>query len=409
MSGVRDSLISTLLLRGIALGGRFIFIIFAAKNMAPDEFGRFGLLQALAVIVSAMVGLEAYQVLLRRVQNSPPAEATQMRRAYGLFALVAGLAAALVAVAALAAMGWREEILLLGVLIVAGEHVGQEAYRNLVNEHRPALAVLSVALRTGAWGVLIPALDLAGMLPRPWPLELVLTFWLGGVGLGLCASAPLWKSFLPGLWNLGGSSVAATAREVLAQCRLWLVTILSWRIVENGGRFVAAWLISEAAAGRFTLFAMLASISYVAQKGIVEPVYFPRLIGPEHRQSEKTFAMLSIGCAVAGAAAAAGAWAITLWMSREIPSGTDIAAFAALVVGYAALTLSQVPHFHLYRQHRDRRIMTVTVAAAAIATLLSFFLGYQIGLVGVAIGTAAGALTILLGKLAGTQGQTSGS
>jgi O-antigen/teichoic acid export membrane protein len=398
MNGVGSSLISTLLLRGIALGGRFMFVIFAAANMAPDEFGRFGLLQALAIIVSAMVGLEAYQVLLRRIQNSPPTEAAEVRRAYGLFALGAGLAAALVAFGALAAMDWRGEVLLLGVLIVAGEHIGQEAYRNLVNEGRPARAVLSVALRTGAWGVLIPVLDLAGALPGPWPLELVLLFWLGGLVLGLAASAPLWRSFLPGFRSLAQGNLSSIAREILPQCRIWLVTILAWRVVENGGRFVAAWLISEAAAGRFTLLAMLASISYVAQKGIIEPVYFPRLIGPEYRRSERTFALLSIGCAVAGAAAAAGAWTITLWMSGETPSQTDLVAFTALVLAYGALTISQVAHFRLYRRRRDRRIMKVTAAGAMTTIFLSVALAASLGLSGVAIGTAAGALIILIGK-----------
>lgn len=322
-------------MRGIALGGRFLFVIFAAKYMLPQDLGRFGLLAALALIVPTITGLECYQVLLRRILQEP-SRAAETRRFYGAFMLAGSLASGVLGALTLAAFGWSISEIGIGSAILVLEYIGLETYRNLINERHPALAVLSIALRTGAWGVAIPALFFAGLLPAPWTFETVLWFWLVGAIFAVLIGMPIWPRFRPRRRDFQPRRAFATLKEVLGRSWMWIVYNASWKVIETGGRFVAVWMISETAAGRFTFISMLASLSYVAQKGVVEPIYYPKLSALD--TTEKTFRdfrrtnvvviILGVLCSTLGLAASA-------WLNGEKPPQSELLAFGFLCLAFA--------------------------------------------------------------------------
>ena len=216
------NLFAALVLRGIALGGRFVFVIFATKYMLPQDFGRFGLLAGLALIIPVMVGLEAYQVLLRRILQEP-GRAPDTRRFYATFVLAGSLVSGAIGALTLAAFGWSAAEVGLGAVVLMFEHIGLETNRNLVNERLPALSVLSVALRTGAWGVAVPAVWFVGLIPAPWTFETVLWFWIvGAIGAAL-VGMPIWRLFRPHGRDLHLRRGWGLLKEVLGRSRTWMV------------------------------------------------------------------------------------------------------------------------------------------------------------------------------------------
>lgn len=379
-------------LRAIALGGRFIFVLVAAHAMAAQDFGRFGLLQGLCALVSAFVGVEAYQILLRRIRLAPEEEAREVRGAYGVMTIGATLMAAVAGLVCLSLLGWSGITLLLGVIIVAGEHLSLEVYRNLINEYRSFRAVLSTAARSGMWGIAIPALELVG-LGRPWSLELVLLFWVGGLIVSLIVGAPLWSAFCHGV---SYHVVQKIFRETIRACQPWVISVFAWRVVEHGGRFITAWQVSEAAAGTFALLSMIASVGFIAQKGVIEPIYFPRLTGGDDVVvATREFTLLTwLVCGGATVVAIAGFASLFASYGR-LPTTSDMVTFGTLLVAFDALTVSQVHHFELYRNHQDRKIRNATVAGAVVTVIFSTALGEIGGMAGISIGTAMGAVTIL--------------
>ena len=118
-------------------------------------------------------------------------------------------------------------------------------------------------------------------------------------------------------------------------------------------------MISEAAAGRFTFVSMLASLSYIAQKSVVEPIYYPRLIRArrtedtyrEFRSVNLTVIVGATLCSVLGLAASA-------WINGVVPPVSELVSFGLLCLAFACLSLAQPAHYRLYRWHRDRAIMT---------------------------------------------------
>lgn len=391
-------MLAALILRGVALGGRFLFVIFAAKYMLPQDFGRFGLLAALALIIPSIVGLECYQVLLRRILQEPD-KADETRRFYGAFVLAGSLVSGAIGVVTLAAFGWSTTEIGVGAAILMLEYAGLETFRNLINEHRPALSVLSVALRTGAWGVAIPALFYVGLIPAPWTFETVLWSWFAGAIGAVLVGMPLWRMFLPHRRDLNLRRNLALLKEVIVRSWMWVVYNASWRVIETGGRFVCVWMLSEAAVGRFTFVSMLASLSYVAQKGVVEPVYYPRLSALHvTEQTHRQFSRINLAVIVGGTLCSVLGLAASAWLTGKIPPVSELTSFGFLCFAFAFLSLSQPAHFRLYREHKDKAIMISAIAGCITMALSSVVATWLWGIAGAAAGTMLGALVLLVLK-----------
>lgn len=385
-----------LVLRSTALGGRFVFVLFAAAAMSKSDFGRFGLLQGVAAIVSALVGLEAYQVFLRRIRLAPDAEAAVVRATYALLVATAAASAALIALVALILMGWSGVSLALGVAIVVGEYLGLEIFRNLTNEGLAERAVFSLAARSGIWGLILPALSVLG-IATDWSLELVLAAWLIGLVVSVVAAHPLRVPFSTAVTTSSRRESLVVIGETLRAVPPWIATVLAGRMLEFGGRFIVAWQASEATAGRFALLTMVASVQYTVQKGVIEPIYFPRLLGGDESDS-RAFARLTYALCVATSAVSVVAYAVLLASSGERPPVSELASFAVLLGGFGLLSLSQIPHFRLYRGHEDKAIRNASVFGAGVAVVFAVSLGYINSLVGVSVGISLGCIATLLAK-----------
>lgn len=399
------NLFSIMALRGVALGGRFVFVIFATKYMSPDDFGRFGLLAGLTLLIPVIVGLEAYQILLRRIQQEP-ARAAHTRQFYAIFLAMGSVVSAGVGALTLVGFGWTATQVGLGAVVLLLEHIGLETSRILVNERRPALSVLSVAMRTGVWGVAVPALFFVGVVPAPWTLETVLSFWIVGSLGGAVAGMPVWHLFRPqGRDILRIRHGLGMVREVLGRSRAWMVYQAGMRVLETGGRFVCAWMISDAAAGRFTFISMLASLSYIAVKSVVEPIYYPRLTSlAATRDTYREFGRMNLLAVLGATVCSVLGMGASAWIAGAVPPPSELVGFGFLCFAFAFLSLSEPAHYQLYRRHKDRALMT-TASVAAIAMVISSVVATWFwGIAGATAGMMVGALVLLILKVRAARG-----
>lgn len=391
------SLFYNFAVRIVAFGGRFLFVIFASKNMELDSFGRFGFLQGLALVVIAVAGCEAYQVLLRRILTSADEEAEKLRRVYGLFIFIGIFSSALLSTVILLLSGWHSWALVLGVCVVSCEYLGQEIYRVLVNESKSTIAVVNIALRSGAWGIVIPLADFIGIIPRPWDLEVVLLVWLAGSLCGATVGMPLWRLYTP--WpHLSFALFRTIIVDVIAMARPWIFTIIGWRFIENGGRFFASWLISDSASGRFSMLAILASIGFAVQKSVIEPLYFPKLVSGDSENVLRTYAILSTWTVIIGAFCSFICWMIILYANNWEIENYDLISLGMLTLSFAAFSFSQFDHFKLYRDHKDLAIRNATLAGAAMMMVAAPIFSYRWGILGICAATLISSCVLFIFK-----------
>jgi len=191
----------------------------------------------------------------------------------------------------------------------------------------------------------------------------------------------------------------ALLREVLNRSWMWVVFNASWKVIETGGRFVCAWMISEAAAGRFTFISMIASLSYVAQKGIIEPIYAPRLSALEAtEETYRAFRRANLAIILGGVLCSIAGLFASIKLNHATPPREELIGFVLLCLAFAFLSLSQPSHYRLYRRHQDRAVMVTGLAGCLAMTVSSAVLTSWWGIAGAAASTMLGALVLLMSK-----------
>lgn len=366
--------------------------------MEQDHFGRVGMVMATAMLCVALVGVEAYQTLLRKIIQGDTEEKEYTRAFYIRFAICGAIVSGLLSSIVFFLYGWQPSLIALGATVVAAEHLNIEVCRLLITEGRSTLSTLALALRTGVWAVLLPLLTLSGVIPGGWSEEFVLRWWLACSLAGLCCFAPELQKYATASISVGRYRPIIVG--VLRASRVWVVITLSWRLLENGGRLAVAAILGEAQSGRFTLIATLASLSLVATKGILEPIYFSRILRAGGNKAMLEFRAATVTTVTV---AAIGSW-ICLQLFNHFSEniqigGEELLCFWALNAAFALMSLSQIWHFSLYRHKKDRELLLASIGAALICLFTVIPLGNSYQIVGVAASILLGALTLAGQKL----------
>ena len=79
---------SNLFIRGVTLGGKFIFIIFLAKNLTTDQLGEWGLFTTSIALSLYLVGLDFYTYSTRSLLEYPIEKRGAMLRDQMVFYLI---------------------------------------------------------------------------------------------------------------------------------------------------------------------------------------------------------------------------------------------------------------------------------------------------------------------------------
>jgi O-antigen/teichoic acid export membrane protein len=147
------------------------------------------------------------------------------------------------------------------------------------------------------------------------------------------------------------------------------------------------------------LLSTIASLGLVSAKGVLEPMYFPRLIGADGERELRRYAS-SLRWLVTVSAAGSVAMAVVYnAFGRRDIVGSDWAVLVAVIGGTSALALSQIPHFTLYRLGYDRQILWCNVAAGVSGLVAASILTATEGMVGTGIGLAIGSVVLFATKL----------
>lgn len=384
-------------LRLSALGGKFLFIMYAAAVMPAEDFGRVGIVLAISTLITAAMGLEAYQVLLRKIIQGGEQDQTLARGFYIRFAFCGSLLSGCIAAISFFLYGWDTTLVALAAAVVIADHLNTEICRILIGEGRSTLSIMAMSARTGAWAILLPVVTVSGLIPPHWSASLVLTTWLLCSLIGLLCLAPIAKLYLHTAPN--AKSYRGLLTDILSSASTWLAVALTWRALETGGRLIVAQADGDAASGRFTLISTIASFALVAIKGILEPIYFPKIVGPDGHselQKFKRATLLLLPLTICGTFAASLVYNLN---ARHSPiSGNEWIALVVLVVGFSAMCLSQVWHYQLYRAKLDGAILRANLYAAAIGVSIAIVLSQWWSILGTAIGLAIGSIVLLILK-----------
>ncbi len=372
--------ITNIVLRGVTLASRFLFIFFLARFLAPSSMGIYGLFAATVGYALYLVGLDFYTHSTREIIKKDKKEwgailKNQIALSGVLYLTCIPLLCLLFTfdVLPVGLLPWFVVILIL-------EHINQELSRLLIAISEQLMASALLFIRQGSWALAIVTLMYFDTTART--LNYVFAAWmvagLIAVSIAIYRLRKMeiggWQQPVDWTWILRGLKV----------CIPLLVATLALRAIQTLDRY---WLENVAGievVGAYALFmGMAGTLSAFLEAGVFSYSY-PALIKAYHnnRGGEvgdhlRKMLLLTIAFCILFSAAS---WAALPYLLTWI--GVDFyfrhqELYGWLLFAMVTYTIGMIPHYALYAQGKDRpiiasHILSVFVFIAATSLFIRF-------------------------------------
>jgi O-antigen/teichoic acid export membrane protein len=382
---------ANLLLRGLTLGAKLLFLLLAARHLSVEDMAVYGLMATTVGIAVTLAGLEFYAFSIREILGCQPQQQAVCMRDQLVFH---GLAYTLLIPLSLPVFAAR--ILpwsLLGwfFVLAIGEHISQEITRILNALFRPLLATFLFFVRSAAWALVIVLL----WLWRPQAVTVVMIFaaWSVGIAASLVLAARAfagmdWQltrvSRINWRWILRGTVVAAP----------FLVSAISFRVTEMADRYILHFLMDDRAVGVYSFYGTIANALPALLSATLSAILVPRVIHAwqagdieRYRSSLRNLTFGTIGIVALTVPPIFIAVAMLQPYLGKPEYASGLPTFAVLLAATAVSAAAQVPGVVLYARREDLTLLLAVLLAAVTNTAVNFLLIPRVGMLGAAWAT----------------------
>ncbi len=396
----------------IDVGARAGFILTATYGLVIAQAGRFGLIATLVGLFAFAFNFERHIDIQRRSAGEPhPVFDRHVVQALKFFAFNWAVMVPLfvLAVALWTQPGWT--ILMLGVVVVIGEHLANQAYQYALINHRyyPMLVVVAAKNSVLAAVVLFRAL----FAREGFDLTFVMELWaIGSVVCTLGLAAQFWHlrepAPKPGPFNFG-VDILGQHRASMTHFVIGLIAIL----ILQFDRLAVGGLMSFEQTGLYFRHTLLVSFAYQAFNIVsfnrITPAIFaeartegvPYLRRRVLREYLKTVVGVPLLLLLAWGAdrLTQGVWSERFHLSLML--------MGLLLLGFLLRAAADFHALILNARHDERHILTSQGVAFIVGATLLVLLTWQFGVYGAAFATiATSALYLLLVSRAVQQSRT---
>lgn len=350
-----------LVLRLLALGAKFVLMLYMARFVSLPDLGEYGLVAGTVAILMTALGFRLDYVVVRELVGASPFDcARKMRDQLAFYALnymVLGVVFAVLI--ASGAIPTAHRTLIFIFVLSALESCSAVMFTNLISRGHPVMANLVLLLRTGLWVFPVVALGLGDASYRSATTAFVA--WIAGAAASIAFAFWTWRA-LP--WRaLRGVAVdrAWIWRSLRSSALIWVSTVAltTGTLVD---RFVVGADLNLELVGVVTFYASFASALFALIESSVFCNY-PRLVSL-HRENDKSgfdreaARMLRTGALLGGAIGLAMAVIVPVFGKiMERPLIVDAApTFWLLLFGTWIRISAQSLYLRLFARHLDRAI-----------------------------------------------------
>jgi O-antigen/teichoic acid export membrane protein len=394
-SRIAPSLVRTggvnLLLRGVTLGGKLLFLLLAARHLVVEDMAVYGLMATTVGIAVTLTGLEFYAFSVRELLAVEGSAQTVCLRDQVVFHGIAYTLLVPLSVPVFAAgilpwsmLGWF-------VVLAIGEHISQEITRVLNALFRPVLATFLFFIRSSAWALVIAALWL--WRPESVGMAGIFAAWTIGILVSLAIAA--WV-FAQMDWRLAFARPIdwTWIRRGVVVAAPFLVSAISYRITELADRYILHFLMDDRAVGVYSFYGTVANSLPALVSATLAAILVPRVIQawqsgdyPRYRASLRSLTVGTLGIAVLAVPLVFVALALLQPYLGRPEYASGLPTFAVLLLSAAVAAAAQLPGVVLYARREDLKLLLAVLLAAVTNTALNFLLIPRVGMVGAAWAT----------------------
>ncbi|SYZ74697.1 conserved membrane hypothetical protein [Candidatus Zixiibacteriota bacterium] len=402
MMGYFKSSIINIILRAATMASKFILLLYMARYLTPEDLGSFGLITVTIGIAVYVLGMDFYVYSGRELLKNVNVMTASMLRDQFIFhgtIYIIGLPLLIIpflgGILPWNLIGWIYLILIM-------EHISQESYRILITLSRATTANLILFLRSGIWvyaaiifGLLIPSLN---------NVQFILISWMVGVACSIAAAVYALRRYA---WhNIGKVPIDWTWIKRGASISLpFFIGTIALMGVQYMDRYFIQSYYGEAKVGIYTFYAQLANALQIFMASGVLSLIYPKLIASYQSGDRINYRIMKfkmIKGVLIGGLAIAVILSITVPIIVNLlgrPHYSEFLSLFWILLGSAmTLTVSYIPHYMLYAQHRDKTIVRATLISCVTAIILNFLLVPQFGLYGAGITSLLSSALLLILK-----------
>jgi O-antigen/teichoic acid export membrane protein len=355
-----------------SVGLRSLLTISMAVWLQPSELGLYAIVAATLTLTTYFYGLDFQTFSMRELSSADLAGARfRVRDQFTMLLLVYATGGAITAVF-LRQFGLAPKLITVVVPMAILQHATLEFYRILTRLGRTIAGTVVLLIRDAAW---VPICLLMKFVTGELTLAGVLLFWLAGSLLSVIYGGGLLFKWLPASerrsidlpWLVAG---LRTGLRMLSGT-LSLVALFSV------DRMIFAKLNSPDQLGAYAFFALgCASVQGLFETAILPSFWSPLLQAKKDKNdaafriAELKLARVCLIAAVAGGAITAILLTILAWLLPNRAYAANLHLLYVLVAAYSLLTLSNIPHYRLFAERRDSRIVTANVSTFAAFIIL---------------------------------------
>lgn len=385
----------SVLLRGLMLAGKFLFMLALARYTTPATVGVYALVVTVVTMLVYLIGAELHAYTTREVVNPDKGTERDLHiQNHGRFVLVGCLLSLPLAWLVLDWLNIREQVpMALLTLVLIGEVLCQELGRYLLVLGRPISGHLLQLIRGTAW-MPIAAFLLQSESTLP-AMNAVLASWASGCAIASCFGIWHLRSHLrqrqPFSWTW--------LRKAVGGSKHYFVVAILTHIQTYADRLILQLHLGESQVGLLSFYQNFANTTQsFVQTGVIS-ILMPQLLlaSQRHdwanaREISKTMLTTSIAVAVGISIALMAGMPIVLAMVEHPEYASILDLFPWLLLGNILIVAGLIPHLRLYALQRDlllMRIFLFAVPLAVIANTLAIPQYGTKGAVAVFVGTAA--------------------
>ncbi|MBK6732228.1 MAG: polysaccharide biosynthesis C-terminal domain-containing protein [Bacteroidetes bacterium] len=392
-----------LILRGLSLTGKFLFVIFLAKHVTTEQLGEWGIFSTSIALSLYLVGLDFYTYSTRSILEYPEEERGALLRNQFVFYIISYIIL-FPLMSLLFFFGVIEmKFILFFYIILIFEHLAQESYRTFVVFSKPLIANIILFLRTGLWAFILVLLWSAGY-DNFKPLKIIFLFWTSGGIMAMTVSIYFFSKFkfksfknIPIDWQW--------IRRGVKVSLLFFVGTIAFKLIDFADRYFIDYYHTKTDVGIYTFYSSMANLVEIIVHTAVVIVFSPRLIENFHHSNydyritqSKFTKQMALFTVLAAILLLIIIYPIILFLDKnEFLQQFD--AFIILVIAEMIFNATLIFHYILYVRKHDIAIVKATVAAAVFNILLNFILIPQFSILGAAIASALSFFLLLLGKM----------
>lgn len=377
-------------IRGIGILATFFLHFYLIKHLSLETYGTYGIIYASLIIGVYLLGLDVYVIATRELPKCTEVSDQRNIVFHQCFLyLVSYVVIIPTYIILLSGRFINSKLMIMFAFLLVLEHLTQEFIRVFYALRYVIIANMIILCRRLLW--ILTFLVITMFNKKVLSVDNLLKFWITGDGLAMVLA--IYYGFKIKLFPFPLKKPdMGIAGRMIKSSLVFFGASISLKISNYSGNYFMKYFRDQEDLGIFSIFVNILTLIDVFVYTAVVAIFLPKLIELHHKNDIKEYRelfkryfwgiLLLVGISAAVMAVGIRPGISLIGKSRLLD---NLGVFYLLLAGFVLFGLSNIPHFILFVNNKEKNILVSSAAACLINVILNYVLLKEYGLTGSAM------------------------